>query len=84
MQTNLFPGDDLEGLVERAKTARQHTEGIGDLEHPPLAVVHAAGNDLLSQAAMTMLGAHEEIRDHADHLAPLCQHRIGDHAHEAD
>ena len=69
VQPDLLPGHDLERLVEGPEAARQHDEGVRHREHPPLAIMHAVGDDPIGELTMTDLVANQEVRDDADHLA---------------
>ena len=44
-QAELFPGDDLEQLLEGATTTGQGNNGVGQVSHPLLALVHRLGDD---------------------------------------
>ncbi len=84
VQPKLAPGEDFEGLVERADAARQDRESIRPFGHQPLAVVHAAGDDEFAGAWMRQLGIAQPVRDDADDPAARHQSRIGKHPHQPD
>ena len=84
MQAKLFPGRDLDGFIQGAEPARQGDKGIGQFEHALLAAVHAVGDDQFGQIVAPHFAAPQEIRDHARDLATGVQHRVGNHAHQAD
>src|SRR5215813_9203743 len=55
MQLQLPPGQHLERLVERPETAGQDDEGVGQLEHQALALVHAGDDAQVGDAVMPLL-----------------------------
>ena len=84
VQAELPPGDHLDGLVERAEAARQHGEGVGDLEHALLALMHAADDDHVSDTGMRHFAVVEMTRDDAGDAPAGGKRGIGKRAHEAD
>src|SRR3546814_818224 len=79
----LAPGDDLQRLVERADTARQHQEGVREVEHALLADVHAVDDPKLHPGVRD-LPPLEKIRNDADGAAAGAERGIGDDAHKTD
>ncbi len=79
-----LPGDDLEGLVERAEAAGQHTEGIGQRAHAHLAEVHGGHHLQFGDRLVADLLDHEVLGDDADDPAAGGQRRVGQRAHQAD
>ncbi len=71
-------------LVQRAEPARQDGEGVGELEHLLLALVHAVDDVELVEPGMAEFHI-AQVRGHdADHLAAPVEDGIGDDTHEAD
>src|SRR5260221_5000294 len=84
VQPKLLPGDDLEGLLDRADSAGQYGEGVGALEHQVLALVHAADDDQLADAVMADLAVVKMRRDDPGDAAAAEPGSVGEAAHEAD
>ncbi len=84
MLLELFPGDDLDHLVQGAETAGQDDETVGLGEHGGLALVHGAHHPEFVDTGIADLVSLQEVRDHAGDVAALFQDGPGDHAHEAD
>ena len=78
------PGPGLEQLLERAGGAGQRDEGVGELGHPGLALVHRLHDLQPRQAGVGQLVVHQVLGDDADHLAAGGQRGVGDDAHQAD
>src|ERR1044071_3877132 len=84
VQPNLPPGENLESFIKRAHPAGQNREGVGQLEHPLLANMHAVDDMQLAGAAMTDLTHIEVMRDDSDHASAFGQHGIGHNTHQPD
>ena len=84
VEPELLPGDDLEGLVERAEAAGQHGEGVGQLEHPAFALVHAVDDDELADAGMADLAIVQVVGNDAGDAAAAGERRIGHEPHQPD
>ena len=80
----LLPGEHLEELVEAAEAAGQDDEPVGAVEHRALPGVHVPGDHRLRQLGVRHLEAFQMLGDHTDDRAAARQHRIGEHAHQAD
>ena len=59
-------------------------EGVGQLGHHRLALVHRVDEVQFGEAGMRDLEIDQRLRDHAIDLAARVQHRVGDHAHQAE
>ena len=81
VETELAPRNDLDRLVQRAKATGQRDEGVGKLEHPPLAAVHTIGHDQLAHTVMRHLAAGQEVRNHPGHAASGRERCVGHGAH---
>ncbi len=84
MKLELPPGEDLEEFIERAVAAGQGEEGVGQLGHEGLAVVHALDDVQLGELLVGELAFDERLRDDADGFAAGVAHGVGENAHEAD
>ena len=78
------PGQRLDDLLERPEAAGQGDEGIGQLGHPRLALVHRLDDLQLREAAVADLARPQRARQDADDLAPRVQRRVREDAHEPD
>jgi hypothetical protein len=83
MQAELGPGQHLEHLVHGAEAAGQGDEGVGQLVHARLALVHGVHHHQFAESLVRHLALDQLARDHADGLAAAGQHRVGDDAHQA-
>jgi len=84
VQLQLTPGDDLHGLIQRAQAPGQGDEGVGQVEHPALARVHAVRDQQFGQPVMRHLPLRQELRDHADDLAAGGQRAVRHRTHQPD
>src|SRR5215204_6025282 len=84
VEAELCPGIDLEQLLERSDPARQRDEGVGELGHRRLALVHGADYAHVGHVAVSDLAVDQRARDHARKLAARVEYRVGEHAHQAD
>ena len=82
MDAELRPGEDLKRLLEGAEAAGQRDEPVGQRGHRSLAFVHRAHDAQLGETAVGQLASDQRLRDDADRLAALGQHRVGEDAHE--
>src|SRR6185436_4954340 len=64
--------------------ARQHDEGLRQVEHHAFACVHAVDDLEIGQAAVAELGLLQVFRDDTDDLAAGRQRRVRHGPHEAD
>ena len=83
-EAELVPGDDLEGLVERAETAGQHDHAVGQLGHAGFAFVHARHHLQPGEPEMGDLRGDELLGHHPDDVATCNECRVGDGAHQTD
>ena len=74
----------LDQLLQRADAARQRHEGVGPLEHQPLALVHVGGDDHLLHAGQRVLALPQEVGDDAGDGAAVIEHGGCDRAHQAE
>src|SRR4051812_50227681 len=84
MQAELRPREDLEQLLERADAARERDEGVGELGHQGLALVHGADHAQVAEALVADLEIEDLLRDDADDLAARLERSVGDGAHHPD
>ena len=84
VQAELRPGQDLAQLVEGAHAAGQHQEGVGERRHQRLALVHAADDAEVGDAAVRQLALDHRRRDDAGHAAALRQHGVRGDPHQPD
>ena len=82
VKPQLLPGDDLQQLFQRAATARQGDDGIGQGGHHPLAFVHGFRHTQLGQSPVVPTLLHHEAGDDARHLPTCGQSRIGHGGHQ--
>ena len=83
VQTELSPGGHLRQLLERAEPAGQGDEGVGQVEHEALAVVHRRDLVELGEAGVGDLAREQAARNDTGDLATLGEHLVGEDAHEA-
>ena len=62
----------------------QRDEGVGEVGHPRLALVHRLHDLEPRQAGVRQLVVDQVLRDHPDHLAAGGQRGVGDDAHQPD
>ena len=84
MQPEHPPGPGLEQLLERARGAGQRDEGVGEVGHHGLALVHRLHDLQPGQAGVRHLVVHQVLGDDADDLAAGGQRGVGDDAHQPD
>ena len=79
----LRPRDGLHELLVGPEPAGQHDEGIRELGHERLALVHGAHHMQVAEGAMGDFVAGQRLGDHARRSSTRRQCRIGHHSHEA-
>src|SRR5512138_521315 len=84
MDPELLPRDHFEELLERPEPPRKRHEGIAEVEHRLLAVVHGLDDPKLRQARVGGFATNESPGDHADDLPAGSEDFIGEHPHEAE
>ena len=84
VDAQLRPGVDLEELLERADAAGQRDEGVGELRHQRLALVHRADHPQVVEAGVADLAVEERLGNDADDLAARAARRFGQGAHHPD
>ena len=77
VDAELRPGVDLEELLERADAAGQRDEGVGELGHERLALVHGADHPQVVEAGVADLAVEDRLGDDADDLAARGARRVG-------
>ena len=77
VDAQLRPGVDLEELLERADAAGQRDEGVGELRHERLALVHRADHAQVVEAGVADLAVEDRLGDDADDLAARAARRFG-------
>ena len=77
------PGPRLEQLLDRAETAGQGHEAVGQPGHLVLALVHRADDFELGQRQVGDVGVHQGLRDHPGDPAAGGEHGVGEDAHQA-
>src|SRR4051794_10815616 len=82
VQPELVPGVDLEELLERPDAAREGDEGVRQLRHQRLALVHGVDHAQLAQRRMADLAIHERLRDDADDAPARLERGVRHGAHE--
>jgi hypothetical protein len=80
----LGPGHLLDELLQGADAAGQGHEGVGLLEHQPLAGVHVRDHDGLLHVVEQLLAGFQKFRDNPCDITPMVEGGLGDGAHEAD
>ena len=83
-ETELIPGEDLEGFVKGAESPWHHDESARQLGHSRLAFVHRIHDVEDVESGMGGLGSHQWFGDHTVHESSGVQNRIGHHTHEPD
>ncbi len=84
LDLELVPGQHLKKLVGRAEAAGQGDEGVGQLGHQSLALVHVGDDAHVGHLGMGQFPLHQDLRNDADHLAALFEHAVGQDAHQTD
>ncbi len=84
METELRPGEHFAKFFERAVTAGQGNETIGQISHHGFAVVHGMNDAQISESIMGEFFIDERLGDDADDFAARVENGIGDRAHEAN
>jgi len=84
VQAELRPRQDLTQLVERAHAAGQHQEGVGERGHERLALVHAADDAKVGDAAVRQLAIDHRRGNHAGHAPTTRQHGVRGDPHQPD
>jgi hypothetical protein len=84
VQAELRPGVHLEQLVERSQPAGQRDEGVGEIGHQRLALVHRVDDVELREAQVGDLALDERAWDHPDRLTAFRENGLGEPAHEPD
>jgi len=84
VEADLRERQHLERLVVRAEATGERYEGVGEEDHPVLAVVHALRHEELGETPVRHLALHEPLGHHAHHPSPRGERGIGHRAHEAD
>jgi len=84
VEAELSPGDGFKHLFEGAVAAGEDEEGIGEMNHAGLALVH--GGDKLEggEAGVGDFAAGEDVREDADDVSSASEGCVSDGAHEAD
>ena len=80
----LLPGQLLHQFLQRADAAGQGDEGVGTLEHQPLALVHVGRDDHLLNALQGVLAGGQKVRDDAGDGAAMIEHGGRHRAHQPD
>ena len=83
MEPELAPGQQLAERLEGAEPAGEGHEGVRQLGHLALALVHRVHHAQLGELAMGHLSVHERVGDHTDHASSRLESRGGDAAHHA-
>ncbi len=83
MESQLEPGQRLEQLIHRSESTGQRDEGVAQVDHALLALVHGFDHAEVGDPRMLDLAFHEGAGDDADHAAAGGQGAIGDRAHQA-
>src|SRR5919206_2923312 len=83
VQAEHAPGPGLEQLLQRAGRAGQRDEGVGELGHAGLALVHGGDHLQPRQPGVRELVVHQVLGDDADDVAAGVQGGVGDHAHQS-
>src|SRR5262249_39396845 len=84
LNSQLRPSDGLAELFQRAITAGKGNEGIGEICHERLALVHGLDYMQLGHAAMADFAMHQRLRNHADNFTTFAQRCIGERTHQTD
>src|SRR5579883_878832 len=77
------PGELLGQLLQGSDAAGERHEGVGALEHEPLAFMHSGHDEAFLDSGQQSLSADEEIGDYSGDPAAICENRACDGAHKA-
>ena len=78
------PGQRLDDLLERPDATGQRDEGVGQLGHPRLALVHRLDDLQPRETLVADLARPQRARQDADDLAARVQRGVREDAHEPD
>ena len=84
VEAELGPRDGLEHFFEGAVASGEDEEGVSEMDHAGLALVHG-GNELEGgEGLVGDFAAGEDVREDADDWSAAGEGGVGDCAHEAD
>src|SRR5262245_55250093 len=83
VDAQLTPGEDLKIALEGADPAGEDDEGIREVGHLGLPLVHRGDHDEVGNAGVGGLLLHQLLRDDAGHVAAVLVHRVGQLSHDA-
>ena len=83
MESQLAPSDDLAKFVQRAVPAGQRDEGIGQLGHPCLTLMHGGDDVKCCDAVVCDLSVRERFRNDANDLSASFHGGIGNGPHQS-
>src|SRR6185503_14842507 len=78
------PAPRIEKFVERSNSAREREEGVGELGHLRLALVHGLDDVEFGDAWVGDLDVDQRLRDDAINEPAHLEDAVGDHPHEAE
>ncbi len=84
MKAELRPSKSFKEFVERAETAGQGEEGLGDFVHERLAVVHGFDDMEAAESGVGDLFVNERLRDDANDVPAGGKSGVGEGAHQTD
>ena len=84
VHSELFPGDDFEGLVQRAHTAGQGDKAVGQFEHALFTAMHAVDDLQIGDMGMAVFQILQIVGNDADYLAADGQRAVGNGPHETN
>jgi hypothetical protein len=84
VKAELGPGNDFEQLFEGSVAAGKDEEGVGELGHAGLALVHGFDELEAREAAVSDLAVGEDVGQNADDGCSGGKGGVGDCAHETD
>jgi len=84
MQPQLLPGEDFKEFVHGSDAARQDEEGVGQIHHATLPLVHGLDTNQLGNSVMCQFPADEVLGDHSDDLTSRRKTGIGEGSHQTD